>query len=79
MKEFDPGEAPSIASIADKVRVLPVGMPVASIHFLGDTAVFVGAEENAVMVNEANHLHAITERCEEMLHGACPEASKSSA
>ena len=53
MKEFDPGEAPSIASIADKVRVLPVGMPVASIHFLGDTAVFVGAEENAVMVNEA--------------------------
>ena len=28
MKEFDPGEVPSIASITDKVRALPVGMPV---------------------------------------------------
>ena len=46
MKEFDPGEAPSIASITDRVRALPVGMPATSVHFLGDTAVFVGAEEN---------------------------------
>src|SRR5439155_23958579 len=53
MKEFDPGEAPSIASITDQVRALPVGQPVTSIYFLGDTAVFVGVEENAVMVNEA--------------------------
>ena len=53
MKEFDPGEAPSIASITDKVRALPVGMPVTSIHFLGDTAVFVGAEENAAMVERS--------------------------
>ena len=45
MKEFDPGEAPSIASITDKVRALPVGQPVTSIYFLGDTAVFVGAED----------------------------------
>ena len=39
MKEFDPGETPSIASLTDKVRKLAVGMPVTSIHFLGDTAV----------------------------------------
>ena len=30
---------------------LPSGMPVTSIHFLGDIAVFVGAEEHAAMVN----------------------------
>ena len=33
MKEFDPGEAPSIASITDQVRALPVGMPVTSMLF----------------------------------------------
>src|SRR3954469_2981946 len=59
MKEFDPGEAPSIASITDKVRTLPVGMPVTSIHFLGDTAVFVGAEEHAAMVNEAGEVSKV--------------------
>ena len=56
MKEFDPGEAPSIASITDQVRPLAVGMPVTSIHFLGDTAVFVGAEENAALVNAAGEV-----------------------
>ena len=59
MKEFDPGDAPSIASLTDKVRALPVGMPVTSIHFLGDTAVFVGAEENAAMVNEAGEVSKV--------------------
>jgi hypothetical protein len=59
MKEFDPGEAPSIASITDKVRALPVGMPVTSICFLGDTAVFVGAEERAAMVNEAREVSKV--------------------
>ena len=39
MSEFDPGGAPSIASMTDKVRPLPLGMAVASAHFLGDTAV----------------------------------------
>jgi WD40 repeat protein len=50
MKQFDPGEGPSIVSITDKVRPLAVGMPVSSVHFLGETAVFVGAEENAAIV-----------------------------
>ena len=50
MKQFDPGEGASIASITDKVRPLAVGMPVSSVHFLGETAVFVGAEENATIV-----------------------------
>ena len=50
MKQFDPGEGPSIASITDKVRPLAVGMAVSSVHFLGGTAVFVGAEESAAIV-----------------------------
>ena len=60
MKEFDPGESPSIASLTDKVRKLAVGMPVSSIHFLGDTAVFVGAEENAAMVNDTGDVSTVS-------------------
>src|SRR5947207_7521273 len=59
MKEFDPGDAPSIASITDKVRALPVGMPTTSIRFLGDTAVFVGVEENAALANEAGEVSKV--------------------
>ncbi|MGH6754807.1 MAG: WD40 repeat domain-containing protein, partial [Bradyrhizobium sp.] len=50
MKEFDPGEGPSIASITDRVVPVMVGMPISSVHFLGETAVFVGAEESAAVV-----------------------------
>ena len=50
MKQFDPGEGASIVSVTDKVRPLAVGMPVSSVHFLGETAVFVGAEERAALV-----------------------------
>ena len=45
MSAFDPGGAPSIASMTDQVKPLPLGMAVASAHFLGDTACFVGTEE----------------------------------
>ena len=63
MKQFDPGEGPSIASVTDQVRALPVGIPVTALYFLGDTAVFVGTEENAVMVNEAGEVSTVA------LHG----------
>jgi WD40 repeat protein len=59
MKQFDPGEGPTIASITDRVRQHAVGMPVSSIHFLGDTAVFVGAEENAALVNGAGEVSTV--------------------
>jgi len=50
MKEFDPGEAPSsIVSITDRVKQLPLGAAVGSVHFLGDRAFFVGAEERVVI------------------------------
>jgi WD40 repeat protein len=51
MKEFDPGEAASIISVTDKVVPVAIGMPVTSVHFLGDTAAFVGAEESVAMVS----------------------------
>ena len=64
MKEFDPGQgASSIASITDKVRPLPIGMPVTSVHFLGDVAVFIGAEENAALVGAKDEISQVT------LHG----------
>jgi WD40 repeat protein len=51
MKEFDPGESASIVSVTDKVRPLPLGHAVTSVHFLGDNACFVGAEENVSVVD----------------------------
>ena len=52
MKEFDPGESSaSIVSVTDKVRRLSIRMPVIAVHFLGDNAAFVGAEENVAVVN----------------------------
>jgi WD40 repeat protein len=59
MKQFDPPDGPSIASITDKVQPLAVGMPVSAIHFLGDTAVFVGTEENAALVNASGDISSV--------------------
>ncbi|MFZ2159753.1 MAG: WD40 repeat domain-containing protein [Bradyrhizobium sp.] len=52
MKEFDPGSnAASIVSVTDRVRPLGIGVPVTSVHFLGDRAAFVGAEENVFLAS----------------------------
>ena len=59
MKQFDPGEGPSIVSITDKVRPVEVGMPVTSVHFLGETAIFVGAEEKAVSVGAGGEISRV--------------------
>jgi WD40 repeat protein len=56
MSDFDSPEGPSIVSITSRVRLLPVGMPIASVHFLGDTAIFVGTEENAALVNAKDEI-----------------------
>jgi WD40 repeat protein len=60
MKEFDPGEAPSIVSMTDRVRPLPLGMAVSSVHFLGDRAFFIGAEENVAVVNREGETSQIS-------------------
>jgi WD40 repeat protein len=59
MKEFDPGDVPSIASMTDQVRQLALGMPVSSAHFLGDRAHFVGAEENVAVVGDTGEISQI--------------------
>jgi WD40 repeat protein len=52
MKEFDPADnSASIVSVTDRVRPVAVGMPVTSVHFLGDNAAFVGAEESVAVVS----------------------------
>src|ERR1700681_2369416 len=51
MKEFDPGESASIVSVTDRVRPVAIGMPVTSVHFLGDNAAFVGTEESVFLVS----------------------------
>ena len=50
MTDFDPGDSASIISVTDKVRAVNVGAPVSAVHFLGDSAAFVGAEENIFVV-----------------------------
>src|SRR5438270_1755401 len=52
MKEFDPGtNAASVVSVTDRVRAVRIGAPVTSLHFLGEHAAFVGAEENVFLVS----------------------------
>jgi len=51
MSEFDPGERPSIVSLTDRVKPVAIGAAVTSVHFLGDRAAFVGAEESVSLVD----------------------------
>ncbi len=52
MTQFDPGANPaSIASVTDRVRPVTIGASVTAVHFLGENAAFVGAEENVFLVN----------------------------
>ena len=52
MTQFDPGEhSASIASVTDRVHPVKIGAPVTAVHFLGENAAFVGAEENVFLVN----------------------------
>ncbi len=52
MSSFEPaGERASIASITEQVRPITIGAAVTSVHFLGDRAFFVGAEEKVSIVD----------------------------
>src|SRR5882757_5933721 len=59
MRAFDSDAGPSIVSITDRVRLLPIGIPVTSVYFLGDNAVFIGAEENAAIVNAKDEISRV--------------------
>src|SRR5258708_39103182 len=51
MSDFEPGDQASIASVTDRVRPVAIGAPITSVHFLGERAAFVGAEENVFLVS----------------------------
>jgi WD40 repeat protein len=61
MKEFEPGGDPaSIASVTDRVRPVAIGMPVTSVHFLGDRAAFVGGEEGVALVDGQGEISRVS-------------------
>jgi WD40 repeat protein len=52
MSAFDPpGNSASIVSVTDKVRPVRIGASVIAVHFLGDVAAFVCAEEKVALVD----------------------------
>lgn len=53
------GEQGSIASVTDRVRKLAIGAPVTSVHFLGDRAFFVGAEERVSIADGQGDLSRV--------------------
>jgi WD40 repeat protein len=56
MTDFDPQNSASIVSVTDKVRPVAIGAPVIAVHFLGERAAFVGAEENVALVSGAGEI-----------------------
>ena len=53
MSDFDPlQEQESIVSVTDRVRPVTIDGAVVAVHFLGDKAAFVGAEENVWLVDD---------------------------
>ena len=60
MAEFDPsGDSASIVSVTDRVRPVAIGAPVIALHFLGDKAAFVGAEENVALVDSVGEISRV--------------------
>jgi WD40 repeat protein len=59
MSQFDPGDSASIVSVTDKVRRLELTSPVIAVHFLGDDAAFVGAEENIALLDGAGAISRV--------------------
>jgi WD40 repeat protein len=59
MTEFDPRDSASIVSVTDKVRPVTIGAPVMSVHFLGEKAAFVGAEESVALVSGAGDISRV--------------------
>jgi WD40 repeat protein len=53
------GPAASIASVTEKVRAVALGAAVTSVHFLGDRAAFVGAEESVFFADGQGEITAV--------------------
>jgi WD40 repeat protein len=60
MSNFEPGgEQASIISVTDRVRPIALGAAVTTVHFLGERAAFVGAEDNISFVDEQGEIAAV--------------------
>ena len=65
MKEFNlPPEAESIVSVTDRVAKVALDAPATAVYFLGETAVFVGAESSVTFVEGVSDTRRI------VVHGA---------
>ena len=60
MSDFEPGDQASIASVTDRVHPVAIGAAVTAIHFLGDRAAFVGAEESVALVDGEGDISRVT-------------------
>jgi WD40 repeat protein len=60
MTSFDPSkDQESIVSVTDRVRPVTIGAPVIAVHFLGEQAAFVEAEENVAFVGGDGELSRV--------------------
>jgi WD40 repeat protein len=60
MSNFEAGgEQASIVSVTDRVRAVALGVPVTAVHFLGDKAGFVGAEDNVSFVDAEGEISRV--------------------
>lgn len=60
MKEFNPApDTGSIVSVTDRVTKVALEAPATAVHFLGDTAVFIGAEEHAMLASGEGDVKAV--------------------
>jgi WD40 repeat protein len=60
MSAFEPGgEQASIVSVTDRVRTVAIGAAVTSVHFLGERAAFVGAEESVSFVDAEGEISRV--------------------
>ncbi|MEH2472310.1 WD40 repeat protein [Nitrobacteraceae bacterium AZCC 2161] len=60
MSDFNPlQEQESIVSVTDRVRPVAIGAAVIAVHFLGDKAAFIGAEENVTLVDGAGAVSSV--------------------
>ena len=64
-------DSSSIASITERVRPLALGMPVTSVHFLSNTAAFVGGEENVALVDAKGEINKTSVHSGGILSAAC--------
>ena len=72
MTEFSPPPgSSSITSITERVRPLALGIPVTSVHFLSDTAAFVGGEENVALVDAKGEINKTAVHSGAILSAAC--------